>query len=170
MTVIAWDGKTLAADKRATNCNLASTVTKVHRLPDGLVAFSGGGAHASELLNWFFGARNPDTYPRRDGDDGAGSLFIKADGTIFVYSATNPFPERIEDRFCARGSGRDYALAAMHLGCDARKAVEVACEFDVSCGNGIDTLTLAEEPLATAVQALLHRSALDEHVYGGPRV
>lgn len=170
MTVIAWDGKTLAADKRATNCNLASTVTKVHRLPDGLVAFSGGGAHASELLNWFFGARNPDTYPRRDGDDGAGSLLIKEDGTIFVYSSTNPFPERIENQFYARGSGRDYALAAMYLGCDARKAVEVACVFDVSCGNGVDTMTLAEAAPA-ATQALLHRSALDEHpVYGGPRV
>lgn len=142
MTVIAWDGTTLAADKRATGGAMASTVTKIHRLPDGLVAFSGGGAHASELLNWFYGARNPDTYPRRNDDDGAGSLMVNLDGVVFMYSSGSPFPERIEDPFFARGSGRDYAMAAMHLGCDARRAVEVACAFDVYCGNGIDTMRL----------------------------
>jgi ATP-dependent protease HslVU (ClpYQ) peptidase subunit len=142
MTCIAWDGKTLAADKRATGGGMASTVTKIHRLPDGLVAFSGGGAHASELLNWFFGSRNPDTFPRRDDEDGAGTLMITADRKVFMYASNNPFPERVEDPFFARGSGRDYAMAAMHLGCDARRAVEVACAFDVYCGNGIDAMEL----------------------------
>lgn len=142
MTVIAWDGKTLAADKRGTVAGMAYAVTKIHRLPDGLIAFSGGGSHAAELLNWFNGARDPATYPRCDDDGGAGSVRISADGKIFMYSAPNPFPERIESLFFARGSGRDYAMAAMYLGCDARRAVEVACEFDVNCGNGIDTLEL----------------------------
>jgi hypothetical protein len=42
----------------------------------------------------------------------------------------------------AFGSGRDYAEAAMFLGCDAKRAVEVACQFQTDCGNGIDTLRL----------------------------
>lgn len=142
MTIIAWDGKTLAADKRGTCAGMAYTVTKIHRLPDGLVAFSGGGAHASELLNWFHGARDPATYPRCEDDGGAGAIRIAMDGRIFMYAAANPFPESIESPFFARGSGRDYAMAAMHLGCDARRAVEVACAFDIGCGNGIDTLEL----------------------------
>jgi len=142
MTCIAWDGKTLAADKRGTCAGMRYTVTKIHRLPDGLVAFSGGGAHASELLNWFFGARDPAAYPRCEDDGGAGALMVNESGVIFMYSADNPFPERIESAFFARGSGRDYAMAAMYLGCDARRAVEVACAFDVNCGGGIDTLTL----------------------------
>ena len=40
------------------------------------------------------------------------------------------------------GHGRDFTLAAMHLGHDARTAVEVACALDAFCGCGIDTLTL----------------------------
>lgn len=140
MTVVAWDGTTLAADKRGTVAGMAYTVTKIHRLPDCLIAFTGGGAHAAELLNWFYGARNPETYPRCEDEDGAGTLVIKPDGAIFMYSSANPFPERIEGTFFARGCGRDYAMAAMYLGCDARRAVEVACAFDVGCGNGIDTL------------------------------
>jgi ATP-dependent protease HslVU (ClpYQ) peptidase subunit len=142
VTVIAWDGRTLAADKRSTIAGMAATTTKIHRLRDGLVAFSGGGAHAAELLHWFKGERKPEDYPRRSDDDGAGSLFIDRSQRILMYAAASPFPEVIEQGFFARGAGRDYAMAAMYLGCDARRAVEVACIFDVGCGNGIDTLEL----------------------------
>lgn len=145
MTVIAWDGKTLAADKRGTVAGMAYTVTKIHRVPGGLVAFSGGGAHAAELLRWFQGDRNPATYPRREDDEGAGTVLVDQAGQVFMYAAASPFPEQIESPFFARGCGRDYAMAAMHLGCDARRAVEVACVFDVGCGNGIDTLTLESQ-------------------------
>jgi hypothetical protein len=150
VTVIAWDGRTLAADKRGTVAGMAYSVTKVHRVRDGLVAFSGGGAHAAELLNWFNGDRDPATYPRRGDDDGAGTIYIDTSGRILMYAAANPFPELIEAPFFARGCGRDYAMAAMHLGCDARRAVEVACAFDVGCGNGIDALELARIPVKNA--------------------
>jgi hypothetical protein len=142
MTVIAWDGKTLAADKRAIVCGSTYTVTKIHRVADGLVAFTGGGAHAAELLNWFHGARDPATYPRCTDDSGAGSVHIDTKGRISTYSSANPFPEHVEDRHFARGCARDYAMAAMYLGHDARRAVEVACALDAYCGNGVDTLSL----------------------------
>jgi ATP-dependent protease HslVU (ClpYQ) peptidase subunit len=142
MTCIAWDGRTLAADKRGTVAGMGYTVTKIHRVSDGLVAFSGGGAHASELLQWFKGARDPSTYPRCDDDGGAGTIRIDMSSRIFMYSSANPYPELIESPFFARGSGRDYAMAAMHLGCDARRAVEVACHFDINCGGGIDTMEI----------------------------
>ena len=142
MTVIAWDGRTLAADKRGTVAGMGYTVTKLHRVRYGLIAFSGGGSHAAELLHWFQGERDPATYPRRDDDSGAGTVHIDLSGRVFMYAAASPFPELVESPFFARGAGRDYAMAAMHLGCDARRAVEVACEFDVTCGNGIDALDL----------------------------
>jgi ATP-dependent protease HslVU (ClpYQ) peptidase subunit len=143
MTVIAWDGKTLAADKRGTVAGMAYSVTKIHRVRGHLVAFSGSGGHAAELLDWFERNGISQTYPKRSGDeDGAGMLVIDPKGRIFMYSAANSLPELIEAPFFARGAGRDYAMAAMHLGKSAREAVEVACVFDVGCGNGVDTLTL----------------------------
>lgn len=48
----------------------------------------------------------------------------------------------IEEPRCCWGSGRDFAEAVLHLGHDARKAVEVACHFQTDCGNGIDSLDL----------------------------
>lgn len=143
MTVIAWDGKTLAADKRGTNCGMAYTVTKIHRVRGELVAFSGSGSHAAELLEWFKGERRPEDWPRRaDAEEAAGMLVIDKNRRILQYAWNSPQPEIIESPFFARGCGRDYAMAAMHLGCDARKAVEVACVFDTGCGNGIDTLSI----------------------------
>ena len=64
MTVVAWDGRTLAADKMSCSDGYGYTVTKVHRLRDGsIVAFSGDGDNAMALLAWLDAARNPATYP-----------------------------------------------------------------------------------------------------------
>jgi ATP-dependent protease HslVU (ClpYQ) peptidase subunit len=145
LTIIAWDGTTLAADKRGTNYGYPTTTTKIHRVPGGLVGFSGCGAHAAELLEWFKAGRPADKYPKTTEDRSAGSMFITEDCSILQYTYDNEHPETIEDKFYARGSGRDYALAAMHLGHDARRAVEVACALDTSCGNGIDTLELQSQ-------------------------
>lgn len=142
MTIIAWDGKTLAADKAATNCGYLRTVTKIYRVPSGLVGFAGDGSRAFALLQWFRDGCDPAKYPAfQASDDAVGCLHIGLDGRASGYSHT-PFPEFHEDRFDAIGSGRDYALAAMYLGHSAERAVEVAVALDNGCGNGIDTLEL----------------------------
>lgn len=143
MTTIAWDGKTLAADKRFTIGGCAATGTKIFHLEDLLVGFSGSAAQAMEMLAWLEAGEDPEEFPasQRDADDAVAVLVVRKGGWIDVYERT-PFPMRIEDKFYAMGSGRDYALAAMHLGKTAREAVEVSCVFEVDCGNGIDELKL----------------------------
>jgi ATP-dependent protease HslVU (ClpYQ) peptidase subunit len=143
MTVIAWDGKTLAADKQNTSAGHATTVTKIHRVPGGLVGFTGNAGHANALLTWFREGRNPADWPKKGGEDSAGVMFVTDDGELRGYSGDDgPNYVLYEDKFVAFGAGRDYALAAMYLGSDARRAVEVACALDNSCGMGIDTLEL----------------------------
>lgn len=146
MTCIAWDGKTLAADKRATNGTARNTVTKIYRAGDVLVGVSGDLAFGMQLLEWVMAGRNPDTFPasQREEKTWQPMLVIEADGTMARYEQT-PYPIRWQDAFGAIGSGRDYALAAMHLGKTAEEAVAVATAFDPGCGNGIDTLTLIED-------------------------
>ena len=116
MTCIAWDGKTLAADKMSCSVGYGYTVTKIYRLANGgIVGFSGDGDGAMALLAWLNSPRDAAAYP---------------------------LGQSIECQRYAMGHGRDFALAAMHLGKSAREAVEVACALDVFCGNGIDTLEL----------------------------
>jgi ATP-dependent protease HslVU (ClpYQ) peptidase subunit len=146
MTVIAWDGRMLAADRQATVGSLKRSATKIFRLPDGLVALSGDGSHAHALLAWCRGVRDPREFPRGDHPDTSGHLTVFAPDGVRVYDGMGRgYPEPIPDEFIAMGSGRDFAMAAMHLGCDARRAVEVACTFDVYCGMGIDVLQLDDE-------------------------
>lgn len=142
MTVIAWDGKTLAADKASTAVGYATTVTKVHKVPGGLVGLSGDCDAACELLEWFRRGRDPATYPAcQKTDNLAYAVFVDVELRVWSYGK-GVVPMLIEDKQHACGAGRDYALAAMHLGFDARKAVEVACALDAFCGNGIDTVEL----------------------------
>lgn len=144
MTVIAWDGRILAADKRSTHYNWGRTVTKIFRLMNnqGLVGFSGDAAHAMELLNWFNTGMDKATYPSRTGDNSAGTVHITPEGKIHVYNGTNAYHEVIEQKTFASGCGRDFALAAMHCGQNAVDAVVTTCHFDINCGNGVDFLEL----------------------------
>lgn len=152
MTVIAWDGNTLAADKQSTNVGHPSIVTKIYRVQDGLIGLAGNAAHAMALLHWFRGDRNPQAWPKPwHHDEVASVLHISTDGKISKYDGNaGPIPEVIESRFTAMGHGRDYALAIMHIGYGAEAAVLVASDLDVNCGMGIDSLTLDGEPVETA--------------------
>lgn len=140
MTVIAWDGKTLAADKLGNYSGLSRTVTKIHRIGDLLMGVSGNAWVANEVFTWVERGRKPEAFPacQRDKDDWSMTLIIEA-RRVLLYERS-PYPTRIADGTCAIGSGRDFALAAMHMGADARRAVEVATHFCPDCGLGVDTL------------------------------
>jgi hypothetical protein len=142
MTVIAWDGKTLAADKRADVGGMTYTTTKLFRVRDAIVGVAGNAALSRAMVEWLIAGADPSRFPdgQKIRDDACGLLVIQG-WRVFKYEYT-PHPFEIEDRQVAMGSGRDYALCAMRLGKTAAEAVALACEFDPGCGNGIDTLEL----------------------------
>ncbi len=145
MTIIAWDGKRLAADKRATHIGNPSTTTKIFRLRDGSIGGMSGDADTGRaLIQWYNEGSDPTKFPVNRDSNGcchAVLLIITPDKTIHQLQRT-PFLITFEDKFAALGSGRDYALAAMYLGCNAIEAVNVATALDVDCGNGVDVLEL----------------------------
>lgn len=143
MSVIAWDGKTLAADKRACYGTTILTTTKIFRVGDCLVGYTGDAVFGEQMLAWIRAGANVEDFPaaQRDKDDWCGVLVITPEGKVSRYERT-PNPMTYEDEFFAAGSGGDFALAAMHLGKTAREAVELACKLDSGCGNGVTELTL----------------------------
>lgn len=142
MTIVAWDGKTLAADKRAERAGAGhAKVTKVFKINGCLVAISGSYDIGMELVNWFQNGCIREEFPQRQGEDNEALLLVITPDRRITHYERTPEPLIFEQEQTAMGSGRDYALAAMHLGFDARKAVEVACAFDVYCGNGIDEIS-----------------------------
>ena len=144
MTVIAWDGKTLAADRQSSYGGMICAVTKIHRVGDLLVGGSGDLAFVLEMIEWVRGGRVISEFPaaQRTKDDWQSILVVERDGTTSIYERT-AFPIRYEEKAVVIGSGREFARAALHLGFDSVKAVETAIALSDGCGVGIDTLVLA---------------------------
>jgi hypothetical protein len=144
MTVIVWDGKTLAADKLAVQGDLKRTVTKIRRLRGHLVGVSGDWDRGQELLHWFVEGADPSKYPefQKTDNDFVGMMAVRPDGCVIKFERS-PYPmEYPEEKWYCIGSGRDFAYGALWMGANAKVAVQVAMSFASSCGMGIDTLTL----------------------------
>ena len=142
MTIVAWDGKTLAADRRVvSSAYKGGETTKIHTWEGGLCGISGDLDTGVTLLAWLLAGADAERYPQLQENDPSNLLVIYHDGRVAEFGRS-PVPMFMEQRFHAIGSGSKYALAAMYLGKSAKQAVEVACALDAYCGNGINTLTL----------------------------
>lgn len=143
MTVIAWDGKTLAADKLAVNGVTKTTVTKIHRVGGELVGYVGELTAGLELFGWYEAGAVPADFPQsvRDAKGGGSLVVVRSDRTVWKYEGC-PMSFRLEGPFCAFGSGDESALIAMDCGKTAKEAVLIASKYNIYCGNGVDTLTL----------------------------
>ena len=133
MTTVAWDGNTLAADSLAVdNWGLVSRANKVLEGEDFLLGIAGN--HGMILAWWRKVQSLPASsiinhgYTDYELEKNNPSMILvtahkvyKLDGPVFI---------EVEARFTAIGSGRDFALAAMHLGKTAKEAVQIAAEFD----------------------------------------
>lgn len=148
MTVIVWDGKTLAADKQATYGDIRRTVTKIRKIRGHLCGASGDWDRAQEMFDWFEKGADPEKAPQfmRTADDWVGFIVITPDGRCLKYERS-PYPmdftESVEeDGFYVMGSGRDIAIGALAWNAPAEEAVKVASIHCSSCGMGVDKLTL----------------------------
>jgi ATP-dependent protease HslVU (ClpYQ) peptidase subunit len=146
MTVIVWDGKTLAADKQATIGDLRRTTCKIIQWRGHLCAFAGHTAVGLLLFEWWKNGQKPGEFPRdlqMDDEKATSFWVITPKRETYSWEFTH-VPIRVYDEKWAFGSGRDLAIGAMEMGADARRAVEVASKHNVACGGGIDTMTLED--------------------------
>jgi ATP-dependent protease HslVU (ClpYQ) peptidase subunit len=144
MTTVAWDGKTLAADRQGTIEDAKFSCTKIFRVRGHLIGFSGHMDAAIGMKKWFENGAKPADFPEYqkdpDGKISCSMLVITPDLKIYRYD-NMPHTAEIESEIFAMGTGRDYALGAMLMGADAVHAVRVASMFDIGSGMGVDKLT-----------------------------
>ncbi len=144
MTVIAWDGKILAADKLANTSDMRRSVTKITKAPNGNLLFSAGSFDTiTALYQWYNKAGNDDEFYRVQKENDWQPLnVIYIDGTIWRYER-HPVPFKIEDKFITAGSGAHFAIAFLSMGLGAEEAVRRTIEFDPYSGGGIDVLSVS---------------------------
>jgi hypothetical protein len=72
--------------------------------------------------------------------DDVNFLIVAPDGLTMMTERLIPIP--IDMPKWALGCGGPLALGAMYAGASAVRAVEIACQLDVHCGFGVETLRL----------------------------
>ena len=145
MSIVAWDGKILAADKLVVSGELRSSGTKIVRLETGeILAWTGECGGGMALVHWFKHGRLKEDWPEMQKTPDWTRLIV-ADESIAYFYEREPFPQIVADPFMAWGNGRDYAIGAMAMGADAKQAVEVANRFCISCGGGVDFFETARD-------------------------
>lgn len=144
MTTIAFDGKTVAADRLVDEW---MNVGKLFKLKDGrIVTGAGFYDQVVEVVAWLKrGGGESDRPALAEGEDqDSDILVIHPDGK--AYWLTWPYlrPVLVRDKFIAVGSGAKLALGAMAAGADARRAVQIACRFDPASGKGVDSVRIVK--------------------------
>ena len=146
MTTIAWDGKTLAADRQATinNRPLVERDAKIKRIrflgKPALCGVSGSLTLARKVVKWIMKGCDEDDTPSR-GDNENFEVMVITNDDVLIYP-NNFFAESMGNIKFAIGSGANYAEGAMAFGASAVEAVEISATLDIYTGYGIDTLTL----------------------------
>lgn len=150
MTTICWDGKTMAADRQSTTSGMRhqSPRAKIHQgTYHGMPAlFAGAGTvvYSAAVLEWLLLGMPDERKPEMPGNPDSFTVFVATEEGVFLYvDSLRPVP--LGQIKWAIGSGGEYAFGAMAVGANAKKAVEIACAFDVNSGMGVDVLTLRKK-------------------------
>ena len=139
MTIIAWDTRTIAADKQI-NCGDAKYPgSKCRQLEDGTILAWAGCIDAGLILaQWYEDGADPEKFPFDVKDKALADLIVVTpDGRCFSYCQA-PYPVE-HTAFAAWGSSIQAALCCMELGAGAVKAVEVVSKYSTGCGFGVDS-------------------------------
>lgn len=105
---------------------------KIIRVGGRIIGASGHAGDCTRFLEWAkkdFKGAEPKWKEASGSEDSVLGLVLDANG-IHIYSPGDPEPEKVNADFFAVGSGGKAARAAMKLGLDPIKAVELACDVD----------------------------------------
>lgn len=107
-------------------------------MSDGCVAaISGDAAGGYILFDWYEAGADMKAMPEsQKGEDWAHLIVAGPEGCRFMFR--EPVWIAVEGPYMAWGCGLEAAMAAMEMGADAKRAVEVASKLCGGCGLGVD--------------------------------
>lgn len=138
MSVIAWDGKVVAADALGGTPYLTKYVQKLFVCNDHLaVGVVGLAYHMPELVHWVATGCVEKDYPSfQRGDNPSELIVFDAYMESMNYRVYRESPVPLEDSVTpvAWGGGAELAIGAMAVGASAEEAVRIACQYSPTCG------------------------------------
>lgn len=143
MTVVCWDGATLASDRQLTvDGELKGLTRKIARSRNGTICgASGDAALCNKAIEWVLGGMKQDRRPSAGNGEDVDLIVVLPNGNALLALDNALTMEPLPRKQWAIGSGAQLALGAMAMGATAERAVQVASSLSVNCGGGVDILT-----------------------------
>jgi hypothetical protein len=151
MTVIAWDGKSLAGDKMTFTTPVRS-IKKVKKIISDkgiiyLVGCSGSCSVMEDFFNWcqkdFDPELIPKSYSQLPSDESFSAIVISRNKNKIIKrlydKGTNS--SIIDEKYLTIGAGGETAKALLLSGCDSKKAILYTNKVNALCGMGVDVVT-----------------------------
>jgi hypothetical protein len=137
MTTIAFDGKTLAADRHVSADGARFRfMRKIHDVPGGFIAGCGDVGQVYKFIKWHLSGYKGDV---PDLSNFGALVVIRGNVSMWDGDAEMPIEP---GQPLAIGSGTNWALAAMDFGKTAVEAVEYAATRCNGTGGGVDSVTI----------------------------
>lgn len=151
MTTIAWDGKSLAGDRRVSFGGITDAkVSKIVRREDGaLAATAGNSSLCAAFRRWFLAGEEGERPALDKGTETSNALIIRPSGLLIIHDLSGWYDA--DAPLYSMGSGWEIALGAMAMGAHAEEAVRVASRFDGNTGDDIEVFHM--QPLALVANA-----------------
>lgn len=147
MSVLVYDGKSLAADSHANTADLAFPFPKIWSLPGTgankpctIYGAVGPLPAVAALRQWVEQGMEPGKFPTQAGTDSHLVLLSKDKGLIRYKG--NAIPYLHGHNKIAIGEGAPFAYGAMFAGATAEQAVAAAIHYSPHCNGKPEVLTL----------------------------
>lgn len=147
MSILVFDGLTLAADSQANADHCSFPFPKIMRVEDKLVGAIGPLQSVSRLFDWasnaFLSEPREGLSPNKFPTDvkGAQLLVVSKDKGVIRYNGS-PTPLLHGMNKIAIGEGAPFAYGALHMGATAEQAVAAAIQFSPHCSGQPMSLAL----------------------------
>lgn len=144
MTTVAWDGTYMVGDTQGSAGSTIFKVIKVWKVePKGMdpILLGGAGSYPDIIAfkMWVEAGMDLTKWPPHMRPDESTILLVKKDGTMMRFEGS-PYPLPIMEKFSAIGSGGRVAMAAMEMGADAVRAVEIAKKYDLETNGELTVI------------------------------
>ena len=145
MTTIAFKDGIIAADSQETHGDgRISECKKLYSVSGTIIGTAGDSYTGLIFIDSFErGARMedaPDLSHVKSDEDFECIVIEDKDNIYTINRFFQKYPVKMPDGFYALGWGSSYAMAAMEMGADAKKAVQIAVKYDAYTGGKIKTM------------------------------
>ena len=144
MTTIAVRGREIAADWESDCDNMRMGANKIFSVGDALIGIAGNYADGMLFVEWLKNGGDREKPPIWLTEKPSFvALQLCNDGSM-VYWNERLVKDVVLESFWAIGSGAPVAMGAMHMGADARQAVEIAGLVNVYTGRQVQVVALRD--------------------------